>query len=108
MANTFCRLLMGLTLGFLAAVGAAQPKPNVDRPNFVVFFSDDLGYADLNCFGGESMVTPNLDRLAKNGRGMTSFYSSQAVCSASRSSLMTGCYNVRVSILGALGPGAKV
>ncbi|MDX1927810.1 MAG: sulfatase [Pirellulaceae bacterium] len=82
-------------------------KPSIDRPNFVVFFADDLGYADLHCFGGEQMVTPNLDQLASQGRRMTSFYASQAVCSASRCSLLTGCYNVRVGILGALGPGAK-
>lgn len=85
----------------------AADKPSIDKPNFVVFFADDLGYADLHCFGGEQMVTPNLDALAKQGRRLTSFYASQAVCSASRSSLMTGCYNVRIGILGALGPGAK-
>ncbi len=85
----------------------AADKPLV-KPNFVVFFADDLGYADLKCFGGNAMETPNLDRLASAGCRMTSFYSSQAVCSASRCSLLTGCYNVRLSILGALGPGAKV
>ncbi len=65
-------------------------KPPIERPNFVVFFADDLGYADLHCFGGEQMVTPNLDQLASQGRRMTSFYVSQAVCSASRCSLLTG------------------
>ncbi|RMF45406.1 MAG: arylsulfatase [Planctomycetota bacterium] len=79
---------------------AAQDSP----PNFVILFADDLGYADLHCFGGEEMVTPNLDRLASQGMRLTSFYASQAVCSASRCSLLTGCYNVRLSILGALGP----
>jgi arylsulfatase A len=104
---------------FLSAVQAANnaddasiktapiDKPAIDKPNFVVFFADDLGYADLHCFGGEQMITPNLDALAKRGRRMTSFYVSQAVCSASRASLLTGCYNVRLSLLGALGPGAK-
>lgn len=77
------------------------------KPNFVVLFADDLGYADLHCFGGESMTTPNLDALAVGGMRLTSFYASQAVCSASRSSLLTGCYNVRIGILGALGPGSK-
>jgi arylsulfatase A len=83
-------------------------KPAIDKPNIVVLFADDLGYADLNCFGGQDMVTPHLDTMAREGRRMTSFYVSQGVCSASRSSLLTGCYNVRISILGALGPGAKV
>lgn len=85
---------------------AQEAKPT--RPNLVVLFADDLAYADLKCFGGEQMVTPNLDALAAGGMRLTSFYASQAVCSASRCSLMTGCYNVRVGILGALGPGAKV
>lgn len=76
------------------------------RPNVVLFFADDLGYADLHCFGGDKMSTPNLDELADGGMRMTSFYASQAVCSASRSSLLTGCYNVRIGILGALGPGS--
>ena len=105
---SFCVLLVALVWGELHAAEKAQSeKPAFDRPNFVVFFADDLGYADLHCFGGEQMVTPNLDQLARQGRRMTSFYASQAVCSASRCSLMTGCYNVRVGILGALGPGAK-
>lgn len=89
-------------------VAADVPKPAIDKPNIVLFFADDLGYADLNCFGGQTMVTPNLDQMAREGRRLTSFYASQGVCSASRCSLMTGCYNVRVGILGALGPGAKV
>lgn len=110
-----CFFLVFAVLHGLAILGADQQsgtndriaKPPFERPNFVVFFADDLGYADLNCFGGDQMVTPNLDQLAKLGRRMTSFYASQAVCSASRCSLLTGCYNVRVGILGALGPGAK-
>ena len=105
---SFCVLVVALAWVELQAAEKAQSeKPAFDRPNFVVFFADDLGYADLHCFGGEQMVTPNLDQLASQGRRMTSFYASQAVCSASRCSLMTGCYNVRVGILGALGPGAK-
>lgn len=77
------------------------------KPNIVLFYADDLGYADLHCFGGQQMSTPNLDQLAASGMRLTSFYAAQAVCSASRSALLTGCYNVRVGILGALGPGSK-
>jgi arylsulfatase A-like enzyme len=68
---------------------------------------DDMGYADIGPFGAKAWPTPNLDRLAKEGRTFTDFYVSQAVCSASRASLLTGCYNVRIGILGALGPKAK-
>lgn len=75
-------------------------------PNFVVIFADDLGYADLSNFGGTHVSTPHLDKMAQEGCRLTSCYVSQAVCSASRAALLTGCYSNRVSILGALGPSA--
>lgn len=107
--HTIQRLLaLLIVLAAVSSLRAAEPKkPDVDKPNIVILFADDLGYADLHCFGGQTMITPNLDAMARDGRRMTSFYASQGVCSASRCSLLTGCYNVRVSILGALGPGAK-
>jgi arylsulfatase A len=76
-------------------------------PNVVVVFIDDMGYADIGPFGATAYPTPNLDRMAAEGRTFTDFYVTQAVCSASRCGLLTGCYNVRVGILGALGPSAK-
>lgn len=92
----------------LAALPLTQAAPAADRPpNFVIIFIDDMGYADIGPFGADAYKTPNLDRLAKEGRVFTDFYVSQAVCSASRASLMTGCYNVRVGILGALGPQSR-
>jgi arylsulfatase A-like enzyme len=68
---------------------------------------DDMGYADIGPFGCKAYPTPNLDSMAKDGRKFTDFYVTQAVCSASRAGLMTGCYNVRVGIFGALGPKAR-
>jgi arylsulfatase len=82
----------------LAACG--QPRP--DAPSFVLIFADDMGYADPSCFGGPPGRTPHLDRLATEGIRFTNFLVSQAVCSASRASLLTGCYANRVSVLGAL------
>ena len=79
-----------------------------ELPNFVVIFTDDQGYADVGCFGAKGFKTPNIDRMAAEGVRFTNFYVSQAVCSASRSSLLTGCYPNRVSIFGALGPHAEV
>ena len=73
-------------------------------PNVVLVFADDLGYADLSCYGAKGYRTPNLDRLAAEGVKFTDFYVPQAVCSASRTALLTGCYPNRVGILGALGP----
>ena len=73
----------------------------------MIIFIDDMGYADIGPFGAEGYATPNLDRMAREGRIFTDFYVAQAVCSASRAALMTGCYNVRVGILGALAHQAN-
>ncbi len=90
-------------------VSCSSPSVGPSRPpNIVVIYMDDLGYADIGPFGAKAYPTPHLDRLAREGRVLTDFYVAQAVCSASRAALMTGCYNVRVGILGALGPGAKI
>ena len=79
-------------------------KTDTNPPNVVVIFMDDMAYADIGPFGAKAYPTPHLDRMAKEGRKFTDFYVTQAVCSASRAGLLTGCYNVRVGILGALGP----
>ncbi len=92
------------------ALLTAAPAPAQERPlpNFVIVYADDLGYGDLGCFGATGWTTPHLDRLAKEGRRFTDFYVAQAVCSASRTALLTGCYPNRVGILGALGPASKI
>ncbi|MBI3880975.1 MAG: sulfatase [Verrucomicrobia bacterium] len=78
------------------------------RPNFIVINIDDLGYADIGPFGSKLNRTPNLDRMAHEGRKLTCFYAAP-VCSPSRSALMTGCYPKRVlPIPGVLFPGAAV
>ena len=78
------------------------------RPlNIVIIFTDDQGYQDAGCFGSPNIKTPNLDRMAAEGMRFTSFYVAQAVCSASRAALLTGCYPHRIGILGALGPKSK-
>ncbi|MCC9604566.1 sulfatase [Blastopirellula sp. JC732] len=77
-------------------------------PNIVVIFIDDMAYADIGPFGATAYPTPHLDELAKEGTICTDFYVTQAVCSASRCGLLTGCYNNRLGILGALGPKSKI
>ncbi|WP_231603016.1 sulfatase family protein [Neorhodopirellula pilleata] len=67
-------------------------------PNVIVIFTDDQGYGDLGCFGSQTIATPNLDRLASEGRRYTSFYSACSVCSPSRAALLTGCYPKRVGM----------
>jgi arylsulfatase A len=83
------------------------PFATTAPPNVVVIFADDLGYTDLGCYGAKGWTTPHLDHLAKDGVRFTDFRVSQPVCSASRTSLLTGCYANRLGIHGALGPNAK-
>ncbi len=92
---------------FLALCPAFVAASGHDQPNIVVIFIDDMGYSDIGPFGCKDFPTPNLDRMAAEGRVFTDFQVAQAVCSASRAALLTGCYSNRVSILGALGPGSK-
>lgn len=100
MKNKFAAFAAVLYLVLLSAC-----KPPVEKlPNIVIIFIDDQGYADLGCYGAKGFETPNIDRLAGEGMRFTSFYVSEAVCSASRSSLMTGCYAQRIGIRGALNP----
>ncbi|WP_395715961.1 sulfatase-like hydrolase/transferase [Prosthecobacter sp.] len=97
---------MRLLLAFVfisLVVSAAETRP----PNVVIILADDLGYADLGCFGNTRIKTPNIDRMVAEGMKLTSFYVSQAVCSASRASLMTGCYANRVGMQGALNHTSK-
>lgn len=83
----------------------ATPLPN--RPNIVLIFADDLGYGDLGCYGEKRWKTPAIDSIAANGIRFTDFHSSQPVCSASRASLLTGCYANRIGMHGALYHGSK-
>ncbi|GGD42952.1 arylsulfatase [Emticicia aquatilis] len=63
---------------------------------------DDMGYGDLSCYGAVNYRTPNIDKMASEGIRFTNFLAAQAVCSASRVALLTGCYPNRVGISGAL------
>ncbi|MDB5348825.1 MAG: atsA 3 [Planctomycetota bacterium] len=95
---------LALTLLLIGSNWAyAESRP----PNIVIIFADDLGYADLGWFGATGFATPNLDRMAREGRKFTSFHVAQPVCSASRAGLLTGCYPNRIGIHGALGPAAS-
>jgi len=100
-----CATLVVFLVGSVSESFSAEP----DRlPNIVLIFMDDMGYADIGPFGAKDYPTPNLDQMALEGRKFTDFYVTQAVCSASRAGLLTGCYNVRVGIYGALGPSSKI
>jgi arylsulfatase A-like enzyme len=97
-------------IAFAAGFGerpAGGQEAGDERPNIVLIFADDLAYGDLGCYGAEGYETPHLDRMAAEGVRLTDFYVAQAVCSASRAALLTGCYSNRVGITGALGPAAR-
>ena len=105
----FCQKVLIPLLGFLVVALGGQRAAGADAlPNVVLVYADDLGYGDLGCFGAKGWQTPNLDRLAKEGTRFTSFYVAQAVCSASRTASLTGCYRNRLGILGALNPNSKI
>lgn len=70
----------------------------ISKPNFVIIFTDDQGYADLGCFGGEHVETPRIDQMAAEGAKLTSFYVAGSVCTPSRSALMTGSYPKRIGL----------
>lgn len=82
----------------------AQERP----PNVVIFFIDDMGYADIQPFGATGVATPALNRMAREGVRFTDFYVAQAVCTASRAALLTGTYPNRIGLHGAVGPGSRV
>lgn len=92
------------TLG-LARPAAAQAAAR--KPNFVIIFIDDMGYGDIEPFGQKVIKTPNLNRMAAEGRKFTDFYSANPVCSPSRAALMTGCYPTRVTVPRVLFPDDK-
>jgi arylsulfatase A len=90
----------------LAALGSAV-SALARQPNVVVIFIDDMGYGDIGPYGATKQRTPHLDRMAKEGMKLTSFYAAP-VCSVSRAQMMTGCYGARVSVPGVYFPGQSV
>jgi arylsulfatase A-like enzyme len=68
------------------------------QPNILFILADDLGYADLGCYGQQAIKTPVLDRLARDGMRLTQAYANSAVCSATRTALLTGRYQQRLPI----------
>jgi len=98
-------ILLTTVAGLLAGtVESAEPEPAspprpVPKPNFVLFFVDNLGNGDLHCFNpAMPHRTPNVDRLAAEGTKFTSFYVASGVCTPSRAALLTGCYPRRVDL----------
>jgi arylsulfatase A len=98
-------LCLGLLASLATGVRAADAPP---RPNLVIILMDDMGYGDITPFNpGTKNRTPNLDRMAREGMKLTSFYACP-VCTPSRAQFLTGCYAKRVSLPAVLFPAAGV
>ncbi len=86
---------LAVTLPGCASQEGAQRDPN-RKPNFLFIMADDLGYADLSCYGRRDYETPVLDALAASGMMFTNGYANSAVCSSTRVGLITGRYQYRI------------
>lgn len=82
--------------------------PTREQPNVIIILTDDQGYQDVGCFGSPDIETPYLDQMAQEGLIATNFYATQAVCSASRAAILTGCYSNRIGIHNAFMPNAQI
>lgn len=106
-------MIRTLFAGLVLAAVAVRPLPaeeratDIERPNIVVIFMDDMGYADLASYGAVGYPTPHMDRMAAEGMRFTNFLAPQPVCTAARAGLMTGAYPNRVRLGGALPPTSK-
>ncbi len=94
-------VLRGAALGMAAMASGIDPvfgKQVSRRPNIVFIMADDLGYADVGCYGRPDLRTPNIDDLAQNGVRFLQAYANSAVCSATRTALITGRYQDRLPV----------
>jgi arylsulfatase A len=87
-------LLAVLTIGSALAAEPAESS----KPNIVFILADDLGYADLSCYGSKEIRTPHLDKMATEGMKFTDFYAAACVCTPTRAAFLTGCYPKRVGL----------
>ena len=86
----------------------AQSFKSNKLPNIVLIYMDDMGYGDVDAYGGIDYTTPNIDKLAASGMRFTNFYAAQPICTASRAALLTGCYPNRIGFFGAIGPNSPI
>jgi len=91
----FASLLLGV--GTVATEAAKKKTENQQRPNIIHILADDLGYDDLSCFGSKDILTPNIDKLAREGCRFTNFMAPHATCTPSRAALLTGRYAPRMN-----------
>ncbi len=100
-------IIAGLATFVVATSGSIAQTDEPAPPNVVIIFLDDSGYGDFHPFGKPAYKTPHVEKLAKQGMRFNQFYVPQAICSASRAALLSGCYPGRTKVFGAHGPGGK-
>src|SRR6478735_4127246 len=91
-------LVGALGTAALAATRPAFAQAGARKPNVLYIMADDLGYADLSCYGRRDYTTPVLDQLATQGMMFTHAYANSAVCTATRVALITGRYQYRLKV----------
>lgn len=91
---------------FQGVSAQSEKSPNEERPNIICIMADDLGYGDLGCYGATEIQTPNIDRLAAQGRRFTSGYCSASTCTPTRFSFLTGVYAFRQKGTGVAPPNS--
>jgi arylsulfatase A len=95
----FTRQVLCATLVFcLASSSGWAADATTEKPNIVFILADDLGYADLSCYGSKEISTPHLDKMATEGMKFTDFYAAACVCTPTRAAFLTGCYPKRVGL----------
>jgi len=90
--------LAGGTAALTAALAPAAVGQTKRKPNVVIVLADDLGYGDVGVYGSRMIRTPMLDRMAREGAKLTSFYASANICTPSRAGLLTGRYPIRTGL----------
>ncbi len=93
------KIIITILLLSVASV-TAQQKAKLISPNIIFILADDLGYADIGCYGQQKIETPNIDKLAKQGLKFTQFYSGSTVCGPARCSFLTGLHTGHTVIRG--------
>ena len=94
--------------GLQTAAGAPEKNSEARKPNIIIIFTDDQGYADVGCYGAHGFRTPNADRMARDGMRFTDFYSASGLSTPSRAALLTGCYPARIGMSVVLFPDARI
>lgn len=102
------KLTIAFILIFISFLGATSNGTAQKHTNFVLIYLDDVGYGDIALTGAIGYSTPNLDKMASEGMFFSHYYAPQAVCSASRAGILTGCYPNRIGFRGALNHTAKI